>query len=91
MEKKWIQKYGSNFHCPMCRTNLGMDIHDMNDRYHDCGDTKNYLDILENFWLKKEYTVAYMCRNNFDHFLGMKPNCKICESFISGGNPYSSI
>jgi hypothetical protein len=86
MEKKWNEKYGSNFYCPMCRSNLGMDIHDINERYNINNDKKHYnLDILENFWLKKDFTIAYVCRNNFDHYLGMKRGCKKCENYVSEG------
>jgi hypothetical protein len=85
MEKKWTDKYGSCFHCPMCRTNLGMDIHDINERYNYGSIKCNNLDLLENFWLKKDFTIAYICRNKFDHYLGMKRGCQKCENYVSEG------
>lgn len=86
MEKKWSEKYGSNFNCPMCRTNLGMDIHDINERYNfNIEQHRSHLDNLENFWFKKEFTIAYICRNNFDHYLGMKKGCKKCDDYVLQG------
>ena len=89
MEKKWIEKYGSVFKCPMCRTNLGMDIHDINERYnfhYNEDNSINYLDGLENFWFKKDFTIAHICRNKFDHYLGMKKDCDICKKYVLNGS-----
>lgn len=85
METKWVTKYASNTHCPMCRKSLGMGLHAMNERYAIDYLKPNYLDILENFWLTKDYTVAHVCRNRYDHYLGMKKNCKLCRKFVVDG------
>ena len=84
METFWIHNYAKNYNCPMCRTNLGMDIHDINQRYY-INDNSNYLDELEQFWFKKDFYVAHTCRNRYDHYLGMKKNCIQCEKYILNG------
>jgi len=85
METKWNSKYGSNFKCPLCRTNLGMDIHNMGDKYDMYNESINNLDILENFWMKKEFYIPLTCQAKYDHYLGMKKDCKRCQRFISEG------
>ena len=85
METFWTHNYAKNFKCPICRTNLGMDIHMINERYAICDDS-TYLDGLENFWLNKDFSVAHMCRNNYNHYLGMKKNCLQCKKYILHGD-----
>lgn len=84
METFWIHNYAKNYKCPMCRTNLGMDIHNINQRYI-INDNSTYLDELEHFWFKKDFYVPTMCANNYDHYLGMKKNCLQCEKYILNG------
>ena len=38
-------------HCPLCRSKMGHEIKDVSYRYK----LLNNLDILENFWIKKEF------------------------------------
>ena len=82
METQWRHKYASNFKCPMCRTNLGTDIHELSLRYKF---TPNNLDNLENFWLTKHLMLAQTCGNNYDHEIGMKIDCFICSKYREKG------
>lgn len=85
METFWQHNYAKNFKCPMCRTNLGMDIHAINERY-TINDNSGYLDELENFWFKKDFRMAHTCRNNYDHYLGMKKDCSHCRKYVLNGD-----
>ena len=105
VEKKWEEKYPGTFYCPVCRTYLGCDVHDMNERYvipsiNDDFEGENsfkgensfegvkklnYLDILENFWLTKDLSLALPCRNRYDHYVGMKKDCYRCKQFVLYG------
>ena len=82
METQWKRKYASNFKCPLCRTNLGTDIHEIDSRYNVSG---NSLDNLENFWLNKDFMLAQTCGKNYDHEIGMKKDCFICFKYREKG------
>ena len=85
METFWQNNYAKNYKCPMCRTNLGMDIVAINERY-SINDNSGYLDELENFWFKKDFRMAHTCRNNYDHYLGMKKDCSFCRKYVLNGD-----
>jgi hypothetical protein len=81
--------YSKKIHrCPMCRQYLCMDILDIDERYNiilgENHKVKNYLDLLENFWIKKDCTLPVVC--SYNHYLGMKKNCPTCKKYISSGN-----
>ena len=71
--------------CPMCRKYLSMDIYDINERYNlifgKNNNIQNYLDLLENFWIKKDFSLPVVCSHN--HYLGMKKTCRKCQNYIS--------
>jgi hypothetical protein len=67
--------------CPLCRSNMGLDIKDLAYRYRYV--SFNQLDNLENFWIKKDYMNCDICYNR-DHYIGMKKNCNICKKYCDG-------
>jgi Ring finger domain len=83
METEWNQKYAGVYRCPVCRTNLACDIHDINSRYKF---NKNNLDNLENFWLSKDFILVQRCSNNYDHDIGMIPDCYVCSKYRENGD-----
>ena len=83
METQWNTKYASNYKCPMCRSNIGTDIHELGLRYKFTG---NSLDNLENYWLNKDLMLAQMCGNNYDHYIGMKNGCFNCSKYREKGD-----
>ena len=88
METKWVNSYASNFNCPMCRKNLGTEIHETNRRYnfYSTNDKKyNYLDMLEDFWIQKDLSLGHICDKNYNHYLGMNTKCIRCKEFITTG------
>ena len=77
-ESKQLSKKCSVFRCPCCRTSLGTDIEEINERYDLYNEEANGLDILESFWIKKDYTMPLICN---EHYLGMGKNCTKCENY----------
>ena len=84
METRWANN-SKNYCCPMCRTKLGLDIHQLNVRYQ-INDNTTCLDELENFWLNKEFYMPHMCRNQSNHYLGTDKNCESCNKYITTGD-----
>lgn len=78
-EAKQLGKKCSVFRCPCCRTSLGTDVEEINEKYNLFNDEMNGLDVLENFWIKKDYTMPLICNN---HYLGMNKNCPNCKKYI---------
>lgn len=74
-------KANCSLNCPMCRSNLGLEIKECAHRYL-CYD--NYLDQLENFWLRNEFMCCDICYNKKDHYIGMKKDCETCKQYING-------
>lgn len=79
---KWEQKACSNLRCPMCRANLGCNPSLIN-RYN----SDYSLDILENFWITKDFETPIFCsyKVKHGHFLGMNKECKNCKHYIITG------
>ena len=77
-EAKQLIKHCSVFRCPCCRTSLGTDIEELNEKYDLFNECVNELDVLESFWIKKDYTMPLICD---DHYLGMGKNCSKCENY----------
>jgi hypothetical protein len=77
-EAKQLSKKCSVFKCPCCRTSLGTDIEEINERYDLFNDKANGLDILESFWIKKDYMMPLICNK---HYLGMDKNCIKCKKY----------
>jgi hypothetical protein len=84
-ETKMITKYASQFKCPLCRTKLGYDLGNLNDRYNTNENTFT-LDDLENFWIRKNYTLPQLCSTNWKHYIGFNMNCSECLQYIKCGN-----
>lgn len=85
MEAHWNKSCFKNFKCPICRRNLGMDIHNINQRYNFNSNT-SYLDEIEHFWLTKEFHIPHLCKNQYDHYLGMKKGCIDCNNYVLTGD-----
>jgi hypothetical protein len=77
-EQKSKDKYASNFYCPICRTNLGMDVYDISVRYNV---KAGNLDTIENFMITKEYMMPHICSKGWDHYLGINNTCKTCKKY----------
>lgn len=82
METKWKQKYSGKFCCPICRTSLGMDLHEINFRYKE---DSNILDNLENFWYSINYVLCQPCSYGWDHSIGFDKNCRSCLKYRNTG------
>jgi hypothetical protein len=79
-ETKWKNKAYSSLKCPICRASQGFP--DMLSRYNT-NDNNNELDILENFWITKDYQMGTFC--NTKHYLGMKKDCLKCIKYRNTG------
>ncbi len=71
------------FRCPLCRTE---GVYDSFQRYKH----ENSLDILEDFWITKEYNIPEICGRidlctGKNHYLGMKSSCKRCQCYHKSG------
>jgi hypothetical protein len=86
MEIKWLaSSYLTTLKCPICRGCLGHPK--FINRYNATNYiSRNGLDKLEDFWLSYEYKVPVYCSNKYDHYLGMKKNCRCCRSYIANGD-----
>jgi len=73
--------------CPMCRTKLGLDVHEICVRYN-VNSKSTYLDELENFWLKKDFYLPHMCRIGVSHYLGTNRECKECVTYRKTGEVF---
>lgn len=71
------------FTCPLCRKDIFYpDFYCRYPQWCVLPDEKNYLDVLEEFWLSKDYTIPELCREtNVNHYLGMKNNCMKCLNY----------
>lgn len=90
-ETKMLKKYASQFKCPECRTKLGYDLDNLNDRYNTNNDNDNdnnkfTLDDLENFWIRKDYNLPQLCSTNWKHYIGFNVGCSVCLHYIKNGN-----
>ena len=81
-ESKSMNKYASNFKCPVCRKNQGMDMDDINYRYDAMSGS---LDEVENFNIRNKYMRAEQCPSNYNHYLGMNQNCSKCIKYRKTG------
>ena len=71
----------NKFSCPLCRKHIFYP--DFYCRYPQWGvfrTYKNYLDVLEEFWLSKDYTMVKLCSSD-KHYLGMNNNCVKCLEY----------
>lgn len=83
--------YNKNtFNCPNCRAKIGYP--EFYCRYSnvfkrfDAKLCKHHnLDILEDFWLGKDFTTIQMCHCGERHALGMKNGCKRCLEYRLNG------
>ena len=82
-ETKHNNKPFAVFRCPMCRS---MTEKFMFYTKYNIKRDMSTLDYLENFWLSKDYDIPMYCSNKYNHYLGMKPNCKKCKLFCKNGN-----
>jgi hypothetical protein len=75
------------FRCPLCRQDLPYpDFYCRYPQWAVILSKKNYLDILEEFWLSKDYSIARLCyKSNNDHYLGMSNSCCYCKEYIKTG------
>lgn len=77
-ETKWKMKPYSTLKCPICRASQGFP--EMLERYDTDG---NEIDILENFWITKDYNMGTFCYKN--HHIGMKKDCSMCIKYRNTG------
>lgn len=79
--------FSQNFSCPLCRARLGYP--EFYCRYpcfiNDDTLQTNFLDVLEDFWLSKEFILIHTCSTGDNaHDLGMKNNCRNCVAYRNG-------
>ena len=79
------QKPLSVLKCPLCRCSLGFPI--FLQKYKILGSNINYLDLLENFWLTKDFNIPSYCYNRQckPHYAGMEKKCAKCRDYIEYG------
>jgi hypothetical protein len=82
MEAKWKDNYAGKFCCPICRTSLGMDLHELNIRYTS---RINHLDDLENVSNSSNYILSELCSHGWNHYAGFNKNCKACLIYRNTG------
>ena len=73
--------------CPLCRKQIFYpDFYCRYPQWSVVKKEKNYLDVLEEFWLSKDYTMIQLCyKSNNNHYLGMKNNCHHCINYRNDG------
>lgn len=66
--------------CPLCRRQIfNRTFYCRYPQWSVLKKNKNYLDILEEFWLSKDFTIGLLCyKSNNEHYLGMNKNCQYC-------------
>ena len=75
------------FKCPICRKHIiSPDFYCRYPQWCVLPDKRNYLDVLEEFWLSKDYNMVQLCcKSNDAHYLGMKKNCGDCAEYRNSG------
>ena len=85
-ETKWKTVSHTTLRCPLCRCALGFP--NLLERYSMSPFQMNYLDILENFWITKDYIMPHYCYNRLlnPHYLGtLHKTCKKCKEYVKYG------
>jgi hypothetical protein len=81
--KRYLQNssYYNGFVCPLCRSHIPTPY--FYCRYPQWNYTKkNYLDLIEEFWLSKDYCMPLICyKAEKPHSLGMQKTCKYCVEY----------
>lgn len=80
---KWKSKAYSQLNCPLCRCGLGCpDLFQRYDYFNG-----NALDLLENFWLSKDFMTPEFCSSwtEHSHYVGMKKDCSLCTLYRETG------
>ena len=88
-DKKKRDKH--TFSCPLCRAKLGYpEFYCRYTAVFKQADKKkfNQLDLLEEFWLSKNFISIQTCNNGYNHDLGMKNGCKLCIKYRKTGYEY---
>jgi hypothetical protein len=85
LESKWREKLFRVLACPLCRCKLG--IPEFLERYAIQDQDPNHLDIIENFWLTKDFLLPHFCSYTKKkiHYLGMSRCCKQCKEYQEKG------
>lgn len=75
------------FLCPLCRKHIIYpDFYCRYPQWSVLHDQKNYLDVLEEFWLSKDFAIVQLCyKSNGEHYLGMNSNCHHCLDYRKYG------
>lgn len=81
-ETKWntIRRTPCTINCPICRRYVGEPEYQRYNYENSSG-----LDLLENFWLCKDYELLKLCFSNKKHYMGMKKDCKQCKEYCETG------
>ena len=92
MKTKWLSKnYMATVRCPICRCSLGR--HNITHRYrssynsyHSNESHVNGLDKLEDYLLTHDLILPSFCSNHYDHYLGVKKDCSVCDEYRKYGD-----
>jgi hypothetical protein len=81
-EQNGIIKY-FQFLCALCRKQIIYpEFYCKYPQWCYNASEKNYLDVLEEFWLSKDFTMVQICHNGLkNHSLGMNKNCSKCLQY----------
>lgn len=73
--------------CPVCRRQIfGPTFYCRYPQMYVLPKYKNYLDVLEEFWLSKDFKIGQLCyKGNNEHYLGMNGNCPHCLEYRQFG------
>jgi len=82
-----IRKY-FQLNCPLCRNHIIYpEFYCRYPQWTVIYNKKNFLDVLEEFWLSKEYSIIQICNEgNANHGLGMNKNCIKCLQYRNSGS-----
>lgn len=75
------------FNCPLCRKQIiNPEFYCRYPQWAVIYNKKNFLDVLEEFWLSKDYSMIQICNvNHSNHGLGMNKNCIKCLKYRNYG------
>jgi hypothetical protein len=85
LESSWREKLFTILKCPLCRCKLGVPL--LLERYTVEDKQPNHLDVIENFWLTKDFLLPHFCTNTKrkNHYLGMHRSCDRCKEYREKG------
>jgi hypothetical protein len=90
-ETTLLTNYRHNYACPCCRTVIGEPSVD--ERYHPSTFTQGEpcvnMDAVEAYWMHKNTRMPAVCPPTYNHYIGLKNDCKRCLNYRKTGEYYT--